>query len=409
MAYTLGTNTTGYNYPGQSSYRAAVFTQYDRQLRQHFRDALVFNPLIGPEKSGLPIVQKNELKKKKGDTIRIFMKGYLSGLGKWGNNTMEEYEEVLQYYYKDVHVNQMRNAVIDDGAMSQQRGEFNIHDIASDALGEWFAQQLDDGIFNTIYYGWPPHILGPTAIKGYNINSGQLVPARYWFCADEANNSITYSSTAATYVARIQAAEASLSNTAADYFGPETLEGVSAKLKVLNIPPVKYKGWEGHIGIIHPYQTAQLRLNEKWFNANIQAGPRDLKGNPVFAGGMANGAIGMWNNIMLFESNKVHSGDQSTYTDLITAESASGTVEIDSNAADVRRAIFLGSGAVALGTAKDPGITKKGDFDYNDKEGECVGAIWGAARSDYTSDDGNSTLISQGTLILSTYSPATLC
>lgn len=409
MSYTLGTNATGFNYPGQSTYRAAVETQYNRQLQQYFHNSILLNPFIGAEKSGLPIVQKTDLKKNKGDTIRIFMKGYLSGLGKWGNDTLEESEEVLKFYYKDVYVNQWRNAVIDDGALSQQRGLFDIHKLSGDALGEWYAQKLDDSLLNTIYYGYPPHILGDAALKGYAANSSQLVPARYWYCADEKNNSITYSSTAATYVTNIKTAEAGLTDTSSDYFGVEVLEGVAAKLKTLNIPPVKFKGWTGYIGLIHPYQLAQLRMNEKWFNANITAGPRDLKGNPVFSGGIANDAVGMWNNIMLFSSNKIHSGDTSTYTDLISAAGGSATVEIDSNASDVRRAIFMGSDAVALAVAKDPGITRKGDFDYNNRQGEAVGGIWGAARCDYTSEDSNSTLVAQGTLILSTYSPAATC
>jgi len=407
MSDTLFTNTSGYDLPGASYSRNSVMIQRNLQLAKKEQDAISLTPFIGKEGSGLPIIQKNELQNKPGDTIRIYMNAYLSNLGSFGSTAMEDAEEVFPFYYKDVFVNSWRNAIKDDGKMSNQRGLFNIHKVGIPMLGEWYGQRKDDGIFNTLYYGWPPHILGDAALMGYAGTITSLKPNKNWYCADSANNPITYSATDATYISAIQAAEQALTDTESDWFGAELLEGVAAKLATLNVPKVSYKGWSGHIGILHTNQVAQLRMNDKWFSANINAMPRDAKNNPIFSGKIANGAIGEWNGILLFKSNKVHNADRSTYTDLISSASGSATVEIDSSMANVRRALFLGRNAVALAVAQNSGIQMKDDFDYNFKKGEAVEGIWGAARQEYTSDDASADFVQQGSMVVSTYSPET--
>jgi N4-gp56 family major capsid protein len=406
MADVLGTNTTGYSYPGDTYRRKGVKTLWDKAIWSVVSDKLMLKPLIGPEGSNLPFITKNQLKQAKGDTIRLYMEGILSGYGKNGNATLEEYEEVIQQYFVDVYINQKRHAVKDDGELSRQRDNYDLNSTFSRQLGRWWAEHVERNLFNTLYYKYPEHLLADVAVKGLNVNSGQLVPARYWYCADSANNTIAYNATASTYVSNISTAEAALTDNSANYFGPDVLEGVAATLKTLNFPRVSYKGFEGYIGIIHPYQTAQLRSNSSWFDANIHAMPGG-KDNPVFSGGIFNNAVGMWGNILLLESNLVHSGDQDYYTAKIAAAGGSNKVEIDSNAPDVYRALFLGAEAASIAEGVPPHIEGKEDFDYNDKKGKAISGIWGASRSDFVSDDSALTLESHSVLVVSTYSPVT--
>ncbi len=406
MAYTLGTNTTGFSYPGATYWRKGVPTIWDKFVHSVVYDSLVLKPFIGPEGSGLPIIRNTDLKNMKGDTIRLYMEGILTGFGKWGNAALEGYEENLAQYYFDVYVNQIRNAIMDDGEMSRQRDPYDVNSRFSKQLGRWYREQLERYLFNCMYYKYAPHLVGDiTTLGGLGLNSEGIVPARYWYCADSTNNSITYSATAATYIAAIQAAEQSLTDVDSDYFGPDVLIGVAALLKTLNVPKVSYKGFNGWIGIISPNQTAQLHANEKWFLANIHAMPSGEDKNPVFSGGMAMDAIGKWGNILLFESNLVHSGNNSYYTDKIATAGGNCAAEIDSDCANVHRALFLGAEAVSFAEAVPPHILKKGDFDYNDKEGCAISGIFGAMRNEYTSDDSNATLESKGVLVVSTYSP----
>lgn len=406
MDYTLGTNTTGYSYPGASTYRSLVPTHWDNALWDVVRDKLILKDFIGPEGSGKPIITKNELKKAKGDTIRLAMAGNLTGAGKFGNTTLEGYEESINQYYVDVYVNHLRHATLDHGELSRQRDKYDLNKIMVKKLGEWWAERVERDILNALYYGYSSGLLATVAtVNGLGINSSNVKPNKNWYCADSANNSITYSATDTTYIANIKAAEQAMTNNEANYFGPQVLEGVAAKLKVLNIPPAKYKGWEGYIGLIHPYQTAQLRSNADWFNANIQAMPVGDDKNPIFTGRLGNMAVGRWANIMLFESTLVHSGDQSYFYDLIGAYATA--FEIDSDAPNVYRALFLGAEAGAIAEAVAPHYITKGDFDFNNYEGHAVSGIYGAQRCDFKSDDGNSTIINQGSLVVSTYSPAT--
>lgn len=408
MSYTLGTNTTGYSYPGYTYWRKGVPMYWDMAMWDVVRDTLILKDFIGPEGSGLPFITKNQLKKGKGDTIRLAMAGNLTGAGKFGNTTLEGNEENLTQYYLDVYVNLLRHATIDDGEMSRQRDPYDLNKMMVKKLGEWWADTIERYMFNTLYYGYPPNILATAAtVNGLGINSSVPKPNKNWYCADSANHPITYSATDATYTANIQAAEQSLTNTEANYFGPAVLEGIAAKAKVLNFKPAKFKGWEGYIGFIHPYQTAQLRSNADWFQANIHAMPVGDKGNPIFTGRLQNDAVGRWANIALFESTLVHSGNQSYYNDLIGSTGAYGTFEIDSDCSDVYRAVFMGAEAAAIAEATPPNYVKKGDFDYHNYEGNAVKGIFGMNRADFTLDTSAATLINQSSLVVSTYSPAT--
>jgi|GEM_PF-4737032 len=398
--------TTSWSYPAATTYRELVPELIDKKLQEYIGEEMILAPLIGKEGERLPIIRKIQLNKEAGDMIKIGMQGRLTNVPVLGDTTLEQTsEERLLFYDQMVYVNQVRNAVLDAGAMTRQRDAYNLHSRAQKALGTWMAQYIEKSLFYTMYYNYAPHVIAPvTTYGGLDINSNSSKPARYWYTADEVGNPITYSATDATYIANIKAAEAALVDDSTDRFGPAIIEGAVAKLKMMHAPKVRYKGLECYLGIIHPYQTYQLRLHEKFFTAMTQAMPRDAKSNPLFTGGIFNGALGYWNNCLLLESEYVHSGDETTFN---TAWGIS-TVEIDSNVPNARRAIFLGSDAVAYATAVDPKIITKTDIDYNNLHGEAIAGIFGSSGCHYTSDDGNSTVVDQSRVIVSTYSPSTV-
>ena len=407
MADTLGTNNTGYSYPGATYWRKGVYTLPDEALWMQTADRLVLAPFIGKEGSGLPFITKNETVKKKTDTIRLEMGGRLTGMGVFGNKALEGAEVAIPQYYADVYVNQIRQAWKDDGEMSRFRSRRDLKAMGIKALGTWMAEQIERYIFNAIEFKYAPNILSDIAYGyGYGVNTEVGTACKNWFCADGSNNNPTYSATPATFTAAISAAEVLLTNSEEDFFGPNVLEGVANKTKTLFFDPVQYKGFSGTIGFIHPNQTSQLRKNSDWFLANIHAMPPGENNNPIFTGRLANMAVGMWGDIMLFESTLVHSGNLSYYTDLLVTQSGNAQLEIDSNAASVYRAIFCGANAMAIAEAVALHLEYKDDFDYNDKTGVACSSILGIQRPDFTSDDSNATLINQSSMVVSTYSPA---
>jgi len=390
--------------PEAATYRALVPEIVERKLATYFENEMILAPLLGTEGDNLPFIRKTQLQKEAGDTIKVGMQGNLTSVGKIGDEALETNEEALLFYDQVVYVNQWRNAVRDSGAMMRQRDPFSFHSRSKKALSSWYAKYFEIALFYAMYYNYSPHLLPATGTGGLGQNSNSSKPARYWYCADEVANPITYSATDATYITNIKAAEANLTDIDADKFCPNIIEGATARMKVNNFPKIRYKGLECYLCIAHTYQINQLRTHEDWFKAASNAMPRDSKGNPIFSGGIFNGAVAYWNNCLVLESNYVHSGDETLFNTAWTLTA----IEVDSNAADVRRAIFLGSNAVAVAIAANPHLEEKKTFDYNNQIGEAIGGIFGMAGCQYTSDDGNSTLIDQGRLIVSTYSPATV-
>jgi N4-gp56 family major capsid protein len=403
MADTPGTNTTYWDIPGTTSYRTGyVLDIASKKLRIEAANKSVFSQFMGKKGDMSPIIVQNEFKTINGDTVNVQLLANLTGAGKAGSEELEGSEEAQKYHKQAVYINLLRHAVKDEGEMSEQRTPQDTIENGRKNLGTWWKNRFDLDMFNTIYYGYPDHIAGATASGGYAVNSSAAVPPRYWDVADEANNAATYSATPATHVTNIQTAEGTLSNVDTDFFSPALVEGEATKLEEGNAEKIEVGGFVGYLCIAHPRQIHQLRLNEKWFAAMKDAMPRDEKGNPLFRGVNGASILGMWDGVIIMSSNFVQSGAP-------TRNYSAGVITSgNTNGAYVRRAVFMGAGAVAV-AVKDanPRLIPKNDFDYYLKRGVAISGIWGSARADYKSFDGNDTIISQNLRVVSTYSPAT--
>jgi N4-gp56 family major capsid protein len=401
MSDTLGTNTSGWDIPGASTNRALVVAINNKKLHFETPKQSIFSQFIGSKGEASPIIMVNDFQGTEGDTCNIPLIGRMTGNGVMGNKDLEGSEEAVKVYDQQVYVNYWRNAFKDDGKGSKKRQWIDLMKAAKTQLGGWSVDKLDTNLMNTILFGYPDHIAGATASGGFAINSSAAIPARYWYCADEANNAITYSATPATHRTNIAAGEGTLSNVETDYFGPALIEGMAAKLKVLDITPATVAGYKGIICLAHPYQITQLRRNQKWFDAMKDAMPRDEKGNPLFRGTNGAQVLGMFAGVIIMETNYVQSGAP-------TRIASAGVITSDNtNGENVRRAVFMGANCLAYAAGiNSPNFEFKDTFDYNFKKGMAIETYWGAARGDFTSDDGNSTIIANNLAVVSTYSPA---
>jgi len=395
---TLGTEGSGYGLPGATDRVALVYKIADRRLRKEHVDGMVFTPWIGKEGEMSPIITKTDLTKNKGEQIRMALLPKLDEYGKPGDLTVLQSEEVMDFSYQDVYVNQLRHAIRTVGRASDQRGLFSIIENARPALTSWLNQRKEAEFFRTVYYGWPAFIHCGTAYGGLNLNSHIAKPCRYWYCMDEENNAITYSATDATYETSIETAEGTLANTPTDWFSPQALISMAAKMRKLNFPMIDFKGFTGYLCILHPNQVAQLQTHEKWFEANITAGPRDEKGNAVFKGVGNAREVGCWGGFYIMESNKIDSSNPSTlYTD---STPIAGAAE-----ANVKRAICMGANALAYAVADEPHFEVE-SIDYKNQTGVAVVTNFGIARADYTLDvSATATITAQHTMVLSSFSP----
>ena len=399
--FTLGTDSSGYSYPGDSTHRDAVFDVPVMKLHKEIRDTMIFSKWIGKqsdtEKDYSPITSNFDLTKKKGDTLKFHALPKLDGDGVPGDGYMLGSEESMEIAQKTCYVNQLRHAVMDSGEASGQRGLYEIIETARPELARWWADRLEEDIIRTALYNQPPHVATTIATYGLNIESHIATPPRYWYCADSDNNSITYSSTNSVHETNIETAEGTLANTETDFMSPNVLEGMGTILRTANFMRVNFKGFSGYLCVLHPYQVAQLRKNEDWFRAYITAGPRDEKGNAIFAGVNAQGEVGCWNNFYIMESNKIPTSAHSArYSEV----PINGAAE-----ANVRRAIFMGANAMFYAEAKRPTFARE-LIDYGNRKGVAIVGNWGATRCDYTEDSSTATLLAQTVAVCSTYSPA---
>lgn len=334
--------------------------------RRLFTEALKttwFSRLMGRDASAAVQVMP-ETGKSKGDQVTYGLRMSLQGDGVQGDATLEGNEEALTLHSDSLIINQLRHAVRSAGRMSEQRVPFSVREEARAGLTDWWADRLDWCLFNQLG-GYTPQ--GDTRYTGNNAvnapSAGRLL----------------LSDTAAGNEAALDSA---------DTFSLAMIDRAVAIAKTASpaIRPLKVNGEEMYACIIHPFQTYQLRTGTQsgqWLDiqkAAMQGGR--VSDNPIFTG-----ALGVYNNCILYESTRIPNG--------VTA----GNTGI----ANVRRAIFMGAqaGVVAFGKEGDSAETfawAEELFDYGNQLGVGVAGVFGVKKTRFNSAD-------FATLVLSSYSP----
>ena len=314
-----------------------------------FGDALkqtYVGKFIGSSANSL-VMRKDDLKKDKGDRVRMGLRVQMTGDGVTGDATLEGNEESLVTYYDDLSIDQSRHAHRTAGRMTEQRAVYDIREEAKDALADWFQEKFDSSFFN--------------AICG---NTGAATGNTTGHNATVAPTSTRWSFSDGTHTT-----EASLSTT--DYFQLTYIDRALAGIKVASptIRPIKYKGSEYYVAFMHPYTVHRLRTDATaarvtWYDVQkslIQGG--DGESNGIFTG-----ALGIYNNVIMHESTRVPA--------------------VTSN---VRRTVICGAQAatLAFGNAND-GLTAdfvEKKFDYENQVGIAGSIIWGLKKSVFNSTD----------------------
>jgi N4-gp56 family major capsid protein len=315
-------------------------------LREALKATLA-EKFLGTSKTSI-IQRLVELEKSAGDQIKYDLLMQMTGAGVTGDNRMRDNEETLVYYQDTVNIDQLRNAHA-FRRMSQQR---TLHDMRMDAksnLADWFAGKFDDYMFRCL--------CGDTTLA-----HGQTATA-------PTSNHIIYSGDATS--------EATLGSN--DQFSLADIDYAKEKAKTLTPPirPTSVNGKDMYVIVLHPYSVTDLRLDVAnsayvdWPTIQMMANQRG-NNNPIFTG-----ALGVYNNCILFESTRIHTA-----------------------VANTRRNLFLGAqaGVFAMGGAYDS-IEKarvgkdnlmswyEETDDYGNEKGISVGSIFGVNKSVFNSAD----------------------
>jgi N4-gp56 family major capsid protein len=322
-----------------------------------YREALkptLVKKLMGTGKTAS--VQKlTDLEKSAGDSIKFDLLMQMTGSGVTGDNRMRDNEEALVYYQETVEIDQLRNAHA-FRRMSQQRTLHNMRTDAKTNLADWFAGQLDQTLMD--------QLCGNTTNTFANTPTAPTTNQRI------VSGDVARSATLATD-------EAAISSN--DQFTLADMDYCKESAKTLTPPirPCMVDGKEMYIVILHPYSVTDLRLDvgnsayTDWPTIQLYAAKRG-PGNPLFTG-----ALGVYNNMVIFESTRIYSP-----------------------VSNVRRNLFLGAQAAvyAMGSAYDSIESSRvgkdnlmswyeQKDDYGNEKGISVGSIFGIRSNVFNSLD----------------------
>lgn len=300
-----------------------------------------------------------------GDRVRVILRMLLTGDGVQGDGTLEGNEEALTTYTDDVLIDQLRHAVRSGGKMSEQRIPFSVREEARMGLQDWWADRIDSWFMNQLAGSALSGVGGATNRTG---NQAVIQPS--------SNNVVIGVETKTT--------ETSLNSNSvitANILTLSMVDELVRKAKTLSpqIRPIRINGSDHWVMFIHPDQTYDLRTasttntgdtNWNLIQQNALAGG-DVTGNPIF-----NGALGMYNNVILHESTRVPHGGSTT---------GSGTLT------NVRRAIFCGAQASCMAFGRGYGSSRMSWveelFDYGNQLGVSAGLIGGLKKTVFNSQD----------------------
>ena len=298
-----------------------------KQLYKDVQDEMFFesNGFIGTSPSS--IIQKNTtLSKQGGDTVHFGLTTKLSGSGKSNDDTLEGFEEAINSYEMSVSVAQLRNAVRLTGIEDEQKVTYDMRADAKEKLKTWMAETLQDEMFQTL-------ATSPTTNR------------KVWCSADHSS------------VGTLDTTDLVLSS----YLGTAKR---MAQLASPKIRPIKHKGKNYYVVVLHPYCMRDLKdetdspILEAYQNAWWRG-----EDNPLFTG-----AELIYDGLIIYEHDGVYRTNDG------------------SGSAYIARNLLLGQQSGCYAVAKEPYWREK-LHDYDNQYGIATGLIYGFAKTAFNSED----------------------
>jgi len=277
------------------------------------------------EENANAIIQvKRELEGQPGDELTFTLLRKLAGAGVTGDAVLEGNEEQMNHYSDTVVLDQRRNAVRLKGRLSERRTAFNQRTNAKEVLKIWLAETIDDDIFSQ-----------------FDTNPSSVI-----FGAG-ATSTATIVNTSTMTLALIDQAVA------------------RAKKAAPKIWPVRVEGRDYYVVCMHTDVEYDLRQSTGWQDNHQEAGPREYGSNAIFIGG-----LGVHGGAVLHSHVKVPIA-----TDWGAGSSDTGASNL-----------FLGRQAGLFAWGARPEWWEK-EFDYNNRVGFAIGAIWDFTKAVFNAAD----------------------
>ena len=272
---------------------------FAKQLMYEANEALFFNKFIGAPGTRSLIIRYDDLTKSAGDVIKIPIVKRLTGTGVTGNNTLEGNEEDITTSTFPLTIDYIRHAV-KFTKKDQQQTAYDLLTTGKNLLSNWAKSKIEKMLFD-------------------NMSTG--------------NDIVLYGGDATT-VDEIDSA---------DTMTTALISKAKAKIKASReCYPVNVNGKDYYVMFVDPYQAYALKLDSAWQQAQREANVRGLE-NPIFSG-----ALGIWDGVIIYESEYVQSGTNANTTPTRYA-----------------KALLLGAEAVAYGYGQEFSFNvQKSDYDF---------------------------------------------
>jgi N4-gp56 family major capsid protein len=304
-----------------------------KQLFADVQDELYMQKFIGTSDTSM-IQELTDLSAQPGYKITFGLGFKLSGSGVTGDGELEGNEEAMSDAYETINIDQLRHAVRLTGKMDEKQSAYKMRVSAKDRLKIWWAERIDKEILDKL--------CGKTSSTFANTPDAPAATRSIWATNRGADGSLV----------------------AGDVLDTKCIDAAKqmAMLASPKVAPLRVGGKDHYVMIVHPYQATDLKKDSVWNQAQREANVRG-EANPIFSG-----ALGMWNNVIIHEHEYVYAW-------------AGG-----SGSAPICRAVLCGQQAAVIAYGADVKWVEK-QFDYDNKWGVSVGAIFGVVKPMFSSKD----------------------
>lgn len=321
---------------------------------------------------------KELTKTEKGSRAVMTLVPDLEGDGVAGDRRLKGNEEAIKAYDKVIRIDQLRNANISEGRVSDQKSIVRFRETSRNVLAYWLADRIDQMAFLTLagvaYSKYP---------DGRDRVGSDLINLE--FAADVAvpTSARKLQWSASTGLA-INGATASV--TAADTPSYKMIVQLKAFAKEEYVRGIMEGSEETYHLFLTPKAYSKLKLDPDYIQAMLHAQKRG-DGNPIFDGG----AVKL-DGVYIHEFRHVFN----------TSRLASGSKWGAGGLIDGCQALFCGAQALGMADLGLPGWVEEGD-DYENQRAVSIWKIFGFLKPKYTTQFGQGAATEQDFGVVSVY------
>lgn len=312
-----------------------------------------------------------------GDKVTFKLRAPLTGTGVGDDGVVLNDAEALAILNFTLEVHERAHSVYSNGLMSEKRTDTDIRTEAKIALGDWFAEVLEQdayqalaGLYNVSAAIQTVNVKAPTTNRIWHNGqtTGGVINAAGPFATDALLSAQT-------------ASNCLMGTNVLSLIRRKMAAGTSSYPK---IRPIMVKGDPYYVALLHPLQLKSIRQevgDGQWRQIQAMANMRGSD-NPLFTG-----AAGVWDGVILKEYDRpwmlrTGAGGTTPAEGFTLAAGLATTSDPVANGVTLARALFMGAQAGCVGWGLKPMWTED-KLDVKRKAIVANSAIYGVSKTQF--------------------------